>query len=208
MADYTSVEQVKADMPDSALYDSVDYDLVLSEMITNASRLIDREVGGWPNYFVASSMEERYFDGSGELEQWIDPLLTLDFLSVAETGGRSAADYTSWTLNTDFYVWPYNHDAVGLPIQKFIVDNHSGAKGKFPKGKKGVWVGGLFGYSATAPSPIAQACKITALRWFMRAKQGYQDASASAALGQMIYIQSLDPDVKALLMPYKIGNMA
>jgi len=207
MADYTTVEQVKADMPDSGIYDSVDYDMVLGEMITNASRLIDREVGGWPDYFAGTTLEDRYFDGSGEREQWIDPLLTLDSLSVAESGGRAAADYTSWTLDTDFYVWPYNYDAVSQPIQKFIVDNFSGAKGRFPRGRKAIHVNGIFGYSAAPPAPIAQATKVQALRWFMRAKQGYQDASASAAMGELVYVQELDPDVKRLLMSYKIGNM-
>ena len=208
MADYTSAAQVKADMPDSALYTSADYDLALGEMITNASRLIDREVGGWPNYFYPTTdSETRYFDGSGERDQYIDPCLTLTTLQVAEQGGRAATDYTTWTLNTDFYVWPYNYASIGQPIQRLFVDNDSGSKGTFHRTLKAVKVTGIFGYSTTPPADIAQACKITALRWFMRAKQGYQDASASVALGEMVYVKSLDPDVKALLAPYQIGNM-
>jgi hypothetical protein len=116
MAMYVTVAQVKADMPDSALYDSVDYDQALEEMVTNASRLIDREVGGWPDYFYASTSETRYFDGSGEVEQWIDPMTTLTTLQVAESRGRAATDYTTWTINTDFYVWPYNYSAISQPI--------------------------------------------------------------------------------------------
>jgi hypothetical protein len=208
MADYTTVEQVKADMVDSALYDSVDYDLAIGEMITNASRLIDREVGGWPNYFYPTTDSvTRYFDGSGETWQYIDPMTTLTSLAVAESGGRAASDYTTWTVDTDFYVWPYNYATIGQPIQMLIVDNDSGNKGKFTRSLKGVKVTGVFGYSATPPADITQACKITALRWFMRAKQGYQDASASVAMGEMVYVKSLDPDVKALLWPYKIGNV-
>jgi hypothetical protein len=65
----------------------------------------------------------------------------------------------------------------------------------------------VFGHSATPPADIKQACKIQTVRWFMRAKQGYQDSSASAAMGEMIFIKELDPDVKTLLMPYQIGNM-
>jgi hypothetical protein len=42
----------------------------------------------------------------------------------------------------------------------------------------------------------------------MRAKQGFQDASASVAMGELIYMQALDPDVARLLAPYKIGNLA
>jgi hypothetical protein len=208
MADYTTVAQVKADMPDSALYDSVDYDLALGEMVTNASRLIDREVGGWPNYFYPTTDSvTRYFDGSGEAEQWIDPMVSLTSVAVAESGGRAVTDYTTWTLDTDYFVWPYNYNSVGKPIQQLIVDNIAGNKGRFNRGRKAVKVTGIFGYSASPPEPIKQACKITAMRWFMRAKQGYQDASASASMGEMLYVQSLDPDVKTLLAPYKIGNL-
>jgi hypothetical protein len=45
------------------------------------------------------------------------------------------------------------------------------------------------------------------MRWFMRAKQGYQDAGSSPELGQMFYTQELDPDVKKILHPYILENM-
>ena len=207
MADYTTVTQVKADMPDSGLYSSADYDLVLEEMITNASRLIDREVGGWPDYFYASTSGTRYFDGSGEIEQWVDPIVTLTKVYVAESGGRASSDYTEWTLDTDFYVWPYNYTATSTPIQKLIVDNDASSKGVFTRSRKAVKITGVFGYSSTPPEPIKQACKIQSMRWFMRAKQGYQDTSASIAMGEMLYTQELDPDVARLLSPYKVGNL-
>jgi hypothetical protein len=38
-------------------------------------------------------------------------------------------------------------------------------------------------------------------------KQGFQDGGANPMTGEVIYVQSLDPDVKTLLTPYKIGNM-
>jgi hypothetical protein len=207
MADYVSVAEVKADLPDVDMGTLEDYDYVLSEMITSASRLIDREVGGWPNYFIATTTDEtRYFDGSGDIEQPIDPMTELTSVSVSETGGRAATDYTDWTEDTDFYVWPYNYASIGAPIQKLIVDNDSGDKGKFYAERKGVKVIGKFGYSTTVPADVKQAAKIQAMRWFMRSKQSYQDTSASERLGQMLYTQSLDPDVKRILQPYKVGN--
>jgi len=208
MADYATVAEIKADMPDSELSSSTDYDLVLGNMVTAASRLIDREVGGWANYFYPTTDEAtRYFDGSGDEEQWIDPMVSLTSVSVSESGGRQAADYTAWTLNTDYYVWPYNYSSIGQPIQALFVDNDSGSKGNWYSVNKGVKVTGVFGYSTTPPADIEQACKIQTMRWFMRSKQSYQDTSASAALGEMLYVQELDPDVKRILMPYKIGNL-
>ena len=69
-------------------------------------------------------------------------------------------------------------------------------------------VTGVFGWSATPPADIEQACKIQAVRWFMRAKQGYQDAGANVNLGEMYFMKELDPDVKTILQRYKIFHLA
>ena len=208
MADYVTVAKIKSDMPDSDIGSLSDYDTVISAMITSASRLIDKEVGGWDDYFDAPTTDTtRYFDGSGEKDQWIDPMVSLTSLSVSESGGRCSTCYTDWTLDTDYYVWPYNYDAIDKPIQKLVVDNDSGSKGKFYAVKKGIKVTGRFGYSDSPPDDIVQAVKIQTMRWFMRSKQAYQDTSASVQLGQMLYTQSLDPDVKRLLDPYKLHRL-
>jgi len=82
-----------------------------------------------------------------------------------------------------------------------------GDKANFPSYAMSIKVTGIFGYSSTPPSDVVQACKIQAFRWFSRAKQGYQDASASAALGQIMFTRQLDPDVAEILLPYKTGNL-
>ena len=205
MADYATTAELKADVPDSPLFDPADesYDVVLGKMITAASRLIDKYVGGFENCFYPSTdTETRYYDGNGEDQIWIDPLLSLTSLAVSESGGRAASDYTTWTLNTDFYTYPYHT----TPYEKLIVDNDAGSKGTFGTTRKGVKIVGVWGYSSTPPADVKQACKIQAMRWFMRAKQGYQDAGVNASLGEMIYAQELDPDVKMLLAPYRLHN--
>ena len=196
MADYATTAELKADVPDSPLFDPADesYDVVLGKMITAASRLIDKYVGGFENCFYPSTdTATRYYDGNGEDALWIDPLLSLTSLAVSESGGRAASDYTTWTLNTDFYTYPYHT----TPYEKLIVDNDAGSKGTFGTTRKGVKIVGVWGYSSTPPADVKQACKIQAMRWFMRAKQGYQDAGVNASLGEMIYAQELDPDVDA-----------
>lgn len=209
MADYTNVAAVKADMPDSELFSSTsyDYDAVIQGMITGASRLIDKEVGGWPNYFYPSTADEtRYFDGSGDVDLYVDPILSLTSVYVSESGGRESTSYTAWTENTDYFVWPYNYSSLGEPIQKLLVDNDSGGKGTWGTTRKGIQITGVFGYSSFPPADIQQACKITAMRWFMRAKQSWQDTSVNMNMGELLYTQSLDPDVKEILMPYKRFN--
>jgi hypothetical protein len=209
MADYTNIQAVKADMPDSELFSSTayDYDGVIQGMITAASRLIDREVGGWANYFYPSTADEtRYYDGNGEEEIYVDPIVSLTLVSVSEGGGRASSDYTAWTQDTDFYVMPYNYSALDVPIQALVIDNDTGSKGTWGTVRKGIKIAGVFGYSSYPPADIQQAAKITSMRWFMRAKQSWQDTSVNAAMGEMLYTQSLDPDVKEILKAYKTFN--
>lgn len=211
MADYVTVEEIKADIPDSPLFDVTDstYDTVLGNMVTAASRLIDHYVGGWDNFFYPSTDDTtRYFDGSGEEQQYIDPMVSLTSVYVSESGGRALTDYTAWTADSDFFVSPYNYSSLGMPIMSLIVDNDAGSKGTWGTTRKGVKVTGVFGWSATPPDDVEQACKIQAVRWFMRAKQGYQDAGANVNLGEMYFMKELDPDVKTILQRYKIFNVA
>ena len=88
MADYCTYAEIKAVMPDSPLVQmgATEHENAFDALITRASRLIDKEVGRWPNYFYPTTdAQTRYFDGSGEKEQWIDECLTLTTLAVAES---------------------------------------------------------------------------------------------------------------------------
>ena len=205
---YCTVSDIKADMPDSPLFTSTDttIDAAITALITSASRLIDKEVGAMPGYFASSDSDTRYYDGDGSDECVIDECVSITTLSVAEGGGRASSDYTAWTATTEYYTMPYNASGMGLPIRKIIVEA-DGGKVNFPKSRKAVKIVGVFGYSATAPDDVKQACKIQAFRWFMRAKQGYQDASANVATGGTIFAQELDPDVKEILKHYRLENM-
>ena len=204
--DYCSSSDVKAQLPESGLNSTTDYDDQLTVLITGASRLIDNEVGFWPGYFYPTTdSETRYFDGNGEQEIDVDHIVTLTSVSVSEEGNYSSSDYTAWTLNTDFYTWPYNATALTQPIQRLIVD-HNGDKGNWTRWKKAIQIVGIFGYSSSTPNAIKQACIIQVARWYMRAKQAFQDGGANIEIGQMTYVKRLDPDVKELLWPYMLGN--
>ena len=208
MADYCATTDIKTDMPDSPLASSTDYDDMLAGLITQASRLIDKEVGRWANYFSPSTDgETRYYDGSGETEQWIDECASLTSVAVSESGEVAASTgYTTWTLATDYFVFPYNASADGVPITRLDVD-WKGPKHKFYGYRKGIKVTGVFGYSLTVPDPVKRACQIQVMRWLMRSKQGWQDASLNPEMGEMLYAQSIDPDVARLLLPYKIASL-
>ena len=201
--DYTSSTDAFVEMSEGN-YSSSDYP-AMATMITAASRLIDSEMGRWPGFFYPSTSDEtRYYDGSGEEEQRIDEFASITSVSVAEQGGTGSTDYTLWAT-TDYMAWPYNHSENGKPITKLILD-FNGSKGGWYGYRKAIKIVGVPGYSATVPSVIAQACKMQAVRWFMRAKQGYQDTGASVEIGGITLKgqTQLDPDVKALLFPLKL----
>lgn len=209
MADYCSTSDIKADMPDSGLASSTDttYDTAIGNMITAASRLIDKYVGREANWFSSTDEKTRYYDGSGEVIQEIDEVHTLTSVSISDGGGTSSSSYEAITLNTDFYVWPYQYDQLGVPITRLIMD-WNGDEYTWPHFRKAVKVVGQFGYSSTPPDDVKMACKIQAVRWFSRAKQMYQDRGGGDFSGQITFAKTeIDPDVKMLLESYVIGNM-
>jgi hypothetical protein len=208
MANYCSSSDIKADIPDSSLASTTDttYDTAIDNFITAASRLIDKEVGRESDWFASTDSETRYFDGSGEVTQEIDELHTLTSVAVSESGETCSSGYTSWTLDTDYYVWPYQYDQLGVPICRLIAD-WNGDKWKWSHYRKSVKVVGQFGFSATPPTDIKQGCKIQTIIWFAMAKQLYQPVGAGIQVGQLSFTQSLHPDVKEILRSYQIGNM-
>jgi hypothetical protein len=206
---YTSSTDVFADMPEGnyTTYDAPQ----MATFITVASRLIDREMGKWDGFFYPTSdTVDWYYDGSGEYEQEIDEFVSISAVAVSEQGTIASTDYTSWTLNTDYITKPYNATGKSKPINRLVLVQHNGTKGAWYGGQKAVKVTGIPGYSATPPDVVALACRIQAVRWFMRAKQGYQDTGVQAEIGGLTFSKKteLDPDIKQLLHPLKLelGN--
>lgn len=207
MADYCTLADIKAQLPESGLASSTDYDDMLQTNITAVSRLIDREVGRWPNFFYPSTSDEtRVFDGNGDHKLWIDDVVSITSVSISDDGSLSSSDYAALS-SSDYYAWPYNHTATGQPIMRLDLDWRNGAENEWPDYEKSVKIAGVFGYSTTPPADIKQACIIQTGRWFMRAKQAWADAGASAITGQLFYVQRLDPDVAEILSPYKLAGI-
>lgn len=201
MADYTTSTDAFADISEGS-YSSSDYP-VMANLVTVASRMIDREMGKWDGFFYPSTDDvTRYYDGSGGTEQPIDEFVSITSVSVSEQGKLESTDYTAWTLNTDYITEPYN----STPIYKLTVAADPGTKAVWYRYQKSVRVVGIAGYSATPPDLVAQACKIQAVKWFMRAKGGYQDVQGNDDTGKRYYkgTTELDPDVKAMLWGYKL----
>ncbi len=201
MTDYATTTDVKNQLVET-LGSSTDesYDVLIASLLTTVSRLIDGYLGVEDNYFSATT-DTRYYDGNGMTEICIDNYVSISELAVAESGGVSSSDYIVWS-STDYFNYPYNASNKGKPYNKIIVDIENGSKEYIPAWSKAVKVTAAFGYSASPPADIKQACIIQTMRMFMRAKSAYQDAGMNAAAGQMFYVKELDPDIKLLLNKY------
>jgi len=203
--DYTSSTDAFGDMSEGN-YTSSDYPQMAS-FVTAASRLVDLEMGRWDGFFYPTTDSAvLYYDGTGEAEQPIDEFVSISEVAVSEQGSLTSTDYTAWTLNTDYLVKPYNYATKLKPINCLALVDYNGTKGAFYGYQKAVRVTGIPGYSATIPDVIALATRMQAVRYFMRAKQGYQDTGVQADMGGMTIKGKLelDPDIKALLYPLKL----
>lgn len=203
--DYTTSADAFQDMSEGG-YSSSDHPQMAS-FVTTASRLIDMELGREAGFFYPTTDEvTRYYNGSGEQEQPIDEFVSISAVGMSEQGRVGSTDYTTISA-TDYYVYPYNYISKGKPINTLVMDTLNNSQfGAWYSYRKAVRVTGVAGYSLTPPALIVQATKMQAVRWFMRAKQGYKDTGATVELGGMVFKgqTQLDPDVKAMLFPFKL----
>lgn len=162
-------------------------DAVLEAVIQAASRAIDNETG---RTFYAAT-ETRFFTAEDDDVLFIDDLLELTTLKTDEDGDRV---YEQVWAATDFDLEPYNK----VPFTRLRVAPRSTKA--FPTGRRAVEITGSWGYSATAPDPVREACLIQSARLFKR-KDAPFGVMGNAEVG-VVRLPKLDPDVKVLLSPY------
>lgn len=199
---YSTSTDAFADMSE-ANYSSSDYP-EMDGFITAASRLIDAQFGVWNGFFYPTTDTViRYYDGSGCDEQEIDPFADISEVAVSEQGGTSSTDYTAWAT-TDYILSPYNYSANNKPITRLVIDSN-GDKAVWYRYRKSVRVTGIPGYSTSTPALIAAACKRQAIRWFMQAKQAYQDTGTTVEAGGLVFNKGeLDKDILQMLRPFML----
>lgn len=201
---YITNTQIQALMPDESW--GTAYDSYLTTLAERASRILDRVLRVAPGAWAVGSTESRYYDGSGQLELFVDPMCALPTsVSVAETGvidgaGGTGGTYTAWST-IDYLVEPANWSQAGQPIRKLTIDIMNGSKTVWYGWKKAVKIVGYFGMASSGSTPpeIVQATGIQAMRYFMRGRQAFQDVGAIEQLRQLRYVQTLDPDIIPLV---------
>lgn len=188
---YCSLSEVKAAL---RITDTVD-DALLELSVEAASREID---GFCQRIFYQRTAQTRVYTPESYFLCQTDDIVSITTLQTATDG--TTFDVT-WSAG-DYQLEPLNGVSGGLQGQPYTriraVDSYV-----FPMymlGEATVRITGTFGWSAV-PVDVKQACVLLAMRQFKR----YDSPLGVAGFGDMgaLRVGRTDPDVEALLYPYK-----
>lgn len=211
MSTYTTAEELRAHIG----MNDASKDATLLLIIGAASEAIDRFCNR-PDGFVASpTATARVFPGSGGVVQPIDECVAVS--SVAVKASSDDSTYEAWA-STDWLAFSGSPDApnfnrtpydflmvaAGGDYDHFLSGARSGGMRGFQPTAAGravptVQVTARWGYAASIPAIVRQACIIHASRLYKRGEVAFADTLAAPDFGTMLYTQPLDPDMKALL---------
>jgi hypothetical protein len=214
MADYCTRQEVK-NQPDIT---GATHDTVIDAMITAASRAFDNYCRR-PDGFVALALAAatyRLYAGSGTAVQRIDECTAVTEVNVKDSPTDST--YTAWVpgdyiaASGDQESPDFNHTPYTMLLADPTGDYSFFTSGRFAfrkgfrpdpdvpyRGVPTVQVKGRWGYAATVPDAIKQACIIQVCRWMTRGGSSWADSVGSAETGTMMFRQELDPDIKFIL---------
>ena len=190
---YCTLAQVKAAL---RLTDSVD-DTLLEQAIEGSSRRIDGYCGRF------------FYQQSATISLFANNILTLpvqDLVSITTLKTDNNADGVfeiTWSVS-DYFLEPTNTVLQTRPYSRITAYAGKTFPMVFAPPQPLVQVNGVWGWSAV-PDDVEQACILLSIRSFAR---------LNAALGVVgfadmaIQVRSIDPDVRDLLMPYKIVGIA
>jgi len=134
----------------------------------------------------------------------VDDIATTTGL-IVKTLNADGSVAETLTLNTDYYLAPYNSDKVEpvMPFTKIVMAIDKSGKVLPTEHRQGLSVTAKFGFS-TVPDAIKQATLIQASRLFQR-KNSPMGFSGNPETGQpaVVFLSELDPDVKNLIKPFK-----
>lgn len=193
--DYATLEEFKSELADTNW--GGDYDTFVKLLLPAASRLIDGLLGRAPGDFEVTVDETRYFTGDGSSELWIAEIAAVTSVAMDLVGDQ--VTYTPLDA-ANFQAWPRDAAQKGIPFYRLdipVLTNPTYYT--WYSTPDSIKVIGKWGYSMTTPALIKRAMLIQTVRWFKRAQQAYQDVGAITSLGQLTYVQKLDPDVENII---------
>jgi hypothetical protein len=200
--EYVSATQLKATLNMSGeTYADAD----ITAACAAASRAIDN-ICRRRFYPDSDATQIRYYTPLAPGLVEIDDLITLTTVKVDRDGDGTFEE--TWTNNSDFVLEPLNAAADGWPYERLRV-HHRTTRGWWPghhhhrgPSDRSVQVTGKFGWT-TAPYEVQDAASIYASRLLKRKREAPFGVTALGVEGTVARIARTDPDVLALLEPFK-----
>lgn len=185
-----------SELKDSLQIDDSTDNASLEAAIMSASRMIDDYTQRffYKDGTVASPVT-RYYTPEDAISLNIDDIVTVS--SVA-TDNDLLFTYTTVWSTSDFVVEPINNPRKGWPYNRLVAVGAYVWPFQIPQSVK---ITGAWGWSAV-PQEIQLATKIQASRLFIR-RQSPFGIAGSPELGTVRLSSRLDPDVEALIRPFK-----
>ena len=198
---YATVIQLRAQMNRDVNEDDVILAEILNAATVSIDRAINRYVPGFEYFKAPAAASARVYAGSGKRWQRIDPCIAITTVAVKDA--YTDTTYTAWT-DDDWLAFSHSFERpnfADLPYTALMCDPN-GDYSIFTKAYQGptVQITARWGATATPPADITEACLMQAARWYKRAQGAMSDTLASGDLGTLLYRQSLDPDIRRILI--------
>lgn len=201
---YCTETQVRAELQD--VNATVSSDLIC-KAINAASREIDNTCSGdiprSRRFWQDSAVQTRTYLCEDSAFVYIDDISTTTGLIVKTDENDDGVYETTWTINTDFALWPLNaaNDATEPYAFWKIVALGGNSSKAFPtyERRAGLQVTAKFGWP-TVPKQIEEACILRSISIMMR-KDSPTGMLVQAEWGSM-RVPMFDPDFNAMIRPF------
>jgi len=197
---YTTLQEVKSILRITDAFE----DTLLERCIESASRHIERYC---ERTFVSGSATRVFAPNDSYLCE-IDDLVSVTTIKTS-TDADGVFD-TTWGSD-DYQLEPLNGISGGVysPYTRIrAVGDYLFPTVNWPEsqGDATVQVAGVFGYGTAIPTDVIQACNLLAVREFKR----YDSPLGVAGFGEIgvVRVSRTDPDIEALLSPFRKLRMA
>lgn len=198
---YATLAGLRARLGITGVSDTND-DAVLEAVIESVSRAIDDFTG---RRFYAAT-QTRYYTARKSRRLLVDDLLSI---TTIKTDDDADGTYETTWAATDYHLAPYNAQ-LDSPAQPYwCIEVSEGGDYDFPIGlRRGVQIVGSWGFSATTPDTVEQACLFQAAHEF-RSQQMPLGVSGAGSLrvsdefANDVRLTGLHPVTRRLLEPYR-----
>jgi hypothetical protein len=194
---YCTLSEVKAAL---RLSDSID-DTLIENSIEGASRRIDGYCGRF--FYKTAPTAVNLFAKDSYRLMTTDISSTSGLVVKLDNDGDGVFEQTL-TLNSDYMVEPTDYIVQQRPIRTLTMIGGATFPIYYIPSQAGVQVTAAWGWDSV-PHDVREACVLLSIRQFAR----YNAALGVLAFADMaITVRAVDPDVRDLLLPYKLLGVA